>query len=409
MINVAVWAVLGVLVGWIVAWLLGSRMANNRLAAAQVDARTKQEQLKRDLETRLGRIENDLLGAKEMIQMRDAAIAERDKLIRQQTDQLTAGLSQLALATAERDDRQAKLSVQGQTFAAAEQDLRATRERLVEQEKSLAERDAQLTQLLPIPAKLALAEEELRAAKERFNSAQARVNSQDQEISRLHKRNVELEPLTVQAADRQTRMLALESRLAEAVRVRDGEIAQLKKRVAEFENLPARIDEAEVKRAKLVDELATLRRAKDEEIESLQDELRAIPPLRRELAARDQLYLSARALDVVSQRANDWAMAGFKAELAQRNAELDSKDSTIGGMHQQLAELAPLPNAVASHSAHALELARGLAQREMKLRSISDEAQSLRQSLLEWTRIAGALPARNAEIARLRTELQQSR
>ena len=82
------------------------------------------------------------------------------------------------------------------------------------------------------------------------------------------------------------------------------------------------------------------------------------------------------------------------------------KDSAIGRMHQQLAEMAPLPEAVASHSARASELKRGLAQRDSRLGDSLREADLLRTSLLAWMRVGGALPARDAEIARLRARLQ---
>ncbi len=363
--------------------------------------------MKRDLESRLGRFENDLLAAKEVIQIRDAAIAERDKLIRQQTDQLAAGLSQLAAATAERDDRQDKFAQQScGSWQHWNKKFVLLNWHAADHEKRLADTGMRLAQLEPIPAKLALVKEELGATKERLESAQALVNSQDQEISRLHKRTVELEPLTVQAKERQVRLQELESRLAEAVRTRDGEIAHLKKRLAELEHLPARMADVEAKRAKLVDEIASLRRAKDEEIESLQGELRAIERMKRELLARDDLLLAVREHEIVSRREGEIAMAMLKAERAQRDAQLDMKDSAIGRMYQQLAEMAPLPEAVASHSARALELERGLAQRESKLRAALREADLLRTSLLAWMRLGGALPARDAEIARLRARLQ---
>ncbi len=406
MANVAGWALLGAVLGWIIAWLLRGRAMNNLLAATQLESRAKHEQLKRDLESRLGRFENDLLAAKEIIQIRDAAIGERDKLIRQQTDQLTVGLGQLAAATAERDNRQAKLTQQAAVLETLEQELRAGQLHAAGHEKRLADNDMRLAQLEPIPAKLASVEEELRATKDRLESAQALVNSQDQEISRLHKRTVELEPLTVQVKERQIRLQELESRLADAVRTRDSEIVRLKKRLGELENLPARMAEVEAKRAKLVDEIVSLRRAKDEEIESLQGKLRAIERMKRELIARDNLLLAVREHEIVSRRDAELAMAMLKAECAQRDAQLDIKDSAIGRMHQQLAEMAPLPEAVARHSARALELERGLAQRESKLREASREADLLRTSLLAWMRVGGALPARDAEIARLRARLQ---
>ena len=406
MANVVGWAALAAVLGWIIAWLLRGRAANNLLTAAQLESRAKHEQLKRDSESRLGRFENDLLAAKEVIQMRDAAIAERDKLIRQQTEQLTAGLGQLAAATADRDDRQTKLTQQAAALATLEQEFRSVQLHAGDQEKRLAENANRLTQLEPIPDKLASAEVELRAAKDRLESAQALVNSQDQEISRLHKRTVELEPLTVQAKERQARLIELESRLADAVRTRDNEIAQLKKRLGELENLPARMAEVEAKRVKLADEMALLRQAKDEEIESLQGELRVIEPMKRELLARDNLFLAAREHEIVSRREAELVIAMLKAECAQRNAQLDSKDTAIGRMHQQLAEMAPLPEAVASHSARAFELERGLAQRESKLREIAREVDVLRTSLLAWMRVGGAIPARDAEIARLRARLQ---
>jgi chromosome segregation ATPase len=408
MANVAGWAVLGAALGWIAAWFLRGHMAGKRLAQTHADARAKHEQLKRDLESRLGRFENDLVGAKETIYVRDAAIAERDKLMRQQTDQLAAAASQLTALSVERDDQQTRLTEQSASLSALEQDFRAAQLRVTEQETRLADNSVRLAQLEPIPAKLASTEEDLRATKGRLESAQALVNSQDQEISRLHKRAVELEPLTVQVKERQARLQEMELRLADAVRRRDGEIAQWKKQAAELESLPGRIADAEAKRARLAEEMTSLRRAKDQEIESLQDELRAIERLKRELAARDNLFLSARENEIVARRDSDLAAAALKAERAQRDSALDAKDSAIGRMYQQLAELAPLPEAIASHSARALELERGLLQRDRKLRDALHETDLQRARVLEWMRVGGALPARDAEIARLRSRLPAS-
>ena len=400
------WAVLGAVLGWIGAWLLRGRMVHTRIAETRADARAKHEQLKRDLEARLGRLENELLGAKEITRIRDAAVAERDKLIRQQADQLVAGLSEIAAAKAERDDRQTKLTQQGATLATLEQDFRSARALSAEQEKRLADSAARLAQLEPVPAKLAAVEEELQATQGRLLAGQKRVTSQDQEISRLHKRTVELEPLTVQVKDRQARLVELEGRLAEAVRLRDSEIAKLKKSLLELEPLPKRLEDMEMKRAQLAGELTSLRRAKDEEIESLQEELKAIELLRQQLRNRDEQILAAREHEIAARRERDLAGAVLKTELAQRDVDLDARYSAIGRLHQQLAELAPLPEALANRSARALELERGVAQRDGKLRQVHHEAQMLRASMLEWMRVGGALPARNAEIARLRARLQ---
>jgi tetrahydromethanopterin S-methyltransferase subunit G len=381
MANIVGWALASLLVGWVAAWLVRGWLANDGLATAQADARAKQEQLKRELEARVGRSENDLHGAKETIQMRDNAIAERDFLIRQQTDQLASGLSRLAAATAERDDRQAVLEKQGAALASLEQTMQTSRVENATLEQRAAEAAARVAQLEPLGPKLAAFEAEFRETKSRLESAQVRINSQDVEMSNLHKRNVELEPLTVQAKDRQSRLLALENRLAEAVRVRDAEIAHLKKRCAEFEALPRRLEEVETKRAQLSAELSALRRAKDVEIESLQLELRAIAALQRRLAQRDEHFLNTRELEIEAQRKHDWDRAVLKAELAQRDFALDRKDAAIGRMHQQLAELAPLPEALANHSLRALELERGVAQREEKLRAVVADVANLRARL----------------------------
>lgn len=374
MANIVGWVVLGLFAGWVVAWLIRGRLANDGLATAQADARAKQEQLKRDSEARAGRFENDLHDAKEIIQKRDNAIAERDRLIRQQTDQLAAGLSQLTTASAERDHHQAKVEQQGAAVISLEQNVQTIRSEKAGLEQRLA-------QLQPLPAKLAAAEMELRETKTRLKTELSRVNSQDQEISTLHKRNVELEPLTVQVKDRRGRMLELENRLAESVRTRDTEIVQLKKRLSEIEVLPQRLADAEAKRAQVAGELNAMRRAKDEEVESLQLELRAIPELQRRLVQRDGYFLDLRERDIDAQRKRDWDGAALKSELARRDAELDLKDSTIGRLHQQLAELAPLPEALANHSLRALELERGVAQREEKLRLVLVDVADLRARL----------------------------
>ena len=374
MTNIVGWVVLGVFAGWVIAWLVRGRLANDGLATAQADARAKHEQLKRDSEARAGRFESDLHGAKETIQMRDNAIAERDRLIRQQTDQLTSGSSQIATATAQRDDRQVRLEQQSAILTTLEQNVQTLRA----ENAALEQHQAQLR---PLPTKLAAVETQLRDTKTRLESELSRVNLQDQEISKLHKRNVELEPLTVQVKDRQGRLLALENRMAEAIRARDAEIVQLKNRCAEFEALPRRLDDAEAKRAQLGAELTAMRRAKDEEIESLQWELRAIAELRRQLTRRDEHFLNAREQEIEAQRNRDWDKAALKAELAQRDSALDHKDSAIGRMHRQLAELAPLPEALATHSLRALELERGVAQREENLRVVFAEVANLRARL----------------------------
>lgn len=241
----------------------------------------------------------------------------------------------------------------------------------------------------------------------RLESANAMLKTQDEENSRLHKRMVELEPLAVQAKDRQARLVALESRLAEAVRVRDGEIAQLKKRIGELEALPLRYEALEAKRLQLTGELNSLRRAKDEEIELLQLELRAIPALQRKLDERGRQLLDAREEAITQLRSRELESAVQKTALALSSGELDEKDSTIGRMYQQLAEMAPFPEALASHSARALELERGVDLRERELRRANIEAENLRAKLLEWMRLGGALPARDAEIVRLRNRLRE--
>jgi predicted flap endonuclease-1-like 5' DNA nuclease len=75
-------------------------------------------------------------------------------------------------------------------------------------------------------------------------------------------------------------------------------------------------------------------------------------------------------------------------------------------LHRQVAELEPLIDGVVAHSARALELERGIVQREHRLREVTREVDGLRADLLRWLRLAGALPAREAEIARLRAQIQ---
>ncbi len=405
MVNIAGWVIVAGLVSWLAAWLIRGRVMQNRIHSIQADARLKSEQLKRDLETRVSRVDNDLLGAKEVIQLREHAIAERDKMIRQQTEQLTAGLNQTATVAEERDGLQAKLSRKEVALRESEQTLAQTQAHVAEQERRLGESDAQLKRLAPLPAKLAASETELKSTTARLESAQALLKTQDEENSRLHKRIVELEPLTVQVKDRQARLAELESRLAEAVRVRDAEIAQLKTKIKALEALPQRYEALESSRAQLTNEINVLRRAKDVEIESLQQELRAIPVLQRKLSERERQILNLRDEATAQLRDRELEVAAKKTDLARCNDELNRTDSIIGALHQQLAELAPLPEALANHSARALELERGVALRENELRRASRDAENLRTKLLEWMRLGGALPARDAEIARLRSRL----
>ena len=399
------WLVLAVVAGWGVAWLWRGRMLHNRIAAMQSESSAKHEQLKRDLDARVGRLENDLLGAKEGVRLRDTAVAERDRLVRQQTELLAENSSRIASLTTESEERQSKLIQRDAALAALEQNYHIAHTLAAGQKKQLADYSARLAQLAPVPATLAATEEDLKQTLVRLASAQALVNTQDQEISRLHKRTVELEPLTVQIKDRQARLVETEGRLAEAVRTRDGEIAQLKKRLAELELLPRRLSETEARRVRLADELDAMRRAKDEEIESLQVELKAIAELQQRLSERDVQMLATREQQIAAIRDHDLDRAALKTELAWRAAESDAKNTTIGRTYQQLAELAPLPEAVANHSARALELARGIAQREQSLRLVAGEVANLRASVLQWMRVGGALPARDAEIARLRLRL----
>ena len=399
------WLVLAAIAGCGAAWLWRGRMMGNRMAALQSESSAKQEQLKRDLDVRLSRLENDLLGAKELVRARDSTVAERDRLIRQQTELLAENSSRIASLTAESEERQEKLTQRDAAFAALELNYHAEHSLTAEQKKQLANHDARLAQLAPVPAKLAATEEELKQTWIRLASVQALVNTQDREISQLHKRTVELEPLTIQVKDRQARLVETEGQLAEAVRSRDSEIAQLKKRLAEFEPLPRRLNETEARRIRLADELEAMRRAKDEEIESLQVELKAVAELQQRLGERDGQMLASREQAIVATRNHDLDRAVLKTELARRARELDAKDTTIGRAYQQLAEFAPLPEALAKRSARALELARGIAQREQSLRLALGEAANLRASVLQWMRVGGALAARDAEIARLRLRL----
>ncbi len=399
------WLVLAVIAGWGGAWLWRGRAMDKRVAASQAESSAKYEQLKRDLDVRLGRLENDLLGAKELVRTRDSSIAERDRLIRQQTELLAENSSRIASLAAEGEERQAKLIQRDAALAALEQNYHVQHSLAAEQKRQLADQTARLAQLTPVPAKLAATEEELKQTWVRLASAQALANRQDQEISQLHKRTVELEPLTIQVKDRQARLVETEGQLVEAVRSRDSEIARLKKRLAEFEPLPQRLNETEARRARLADEMDAMRRAKDEEIESLQVELKAVAELENRLSERDTQMLTRREQEISGTREHDLHRAALKTELARCAVELDAKNTTMGRMYQQLAEMAPLPQAVAYHSARALELERRIAQREHSLRLAVGEAANLRAGVLQWMRIAGALPARDAEIARLRSRL----
>lgn len=263
------WLVLAAIAGCGAAWLWRGRVMGNRMAALQCESSAKQEQLKRDLDVRLSRLENDLLSAKELVRARDSTVAERDRLIRQQTELLAENSSRIASLTTESEGRQEKLTQRDAALAALQKNYHAEQSLAAEQKKQLANHDARLAQLTPVPAKLAATEEELKQTWIRLASVQALVNTQDREISQLHKRTVELEPLTIQVKDRQARLVETEGQLAEAVRSRDSEIAQLKKRLAEFEPLPQRLSETEARRVRLANELDAMRRAKDEEIESL--------------------------------------------------------------------------------------------------------------------------------------------
>lgn len=284
----------GAIAGCAVAWLWRSRMMRNSIALLHGESRAKHEQLKRDLEGRVTRLENDLLNAKEVIQVRDSAIAERDRLIRQQVERLTDSTDQIARLTVENVNRQTKLAKQEASYATIEQAHRTACALIGEQEKRITGDGAKLAQLEPIPAKLADANDKLAQTRKNLETAQARFNNQDLEISRLHKRTVELEPLTIAVKDRETKLAELEGRLAEAVRVREAEIGRLKKRVAELAPLPDRLSEAEAKRAQLVNEIDTLRRVKDAEIETLREELKAIETLRQQMEQRDAQALRSR-------------------------------------------------------------------------------------------------------------------
>jgi predicted flap endonuclease-1-like 5' DNA nuclease len=468
-VGSVLWAVIGLAAGWLIAWFWRSRMMRDSVSMLQAEARAKYEQLKRDLEGRVARVENDLMNAKEVIQARDVAIAERDRLIRQQNEQLTDGNNQIARLTVASTDRQARLNKQEVLHATLEQEHRAVRARIEEQQKRIADDNARLAELEPLPAKLAASNEKLVQTTKNLDAANARFNSQDLEISRLHKRTVELEPLTIAVKDREAKLAEVEARLAEAVRVRDAQIAQLAKRVAELEPLQQRLIDGEEKRTRLAGELDVLRLGKDREIEALQQELKAIDVLRRQIAERDASTLRLREQQTIAVRDSDLRRAAIAAELAlarderaQRDRSLDENASIIAQLQQQLAPLVSLPDVlrekdqqirrieqqlaealqragtsdqtlrereremekqarrlraqvtqfepliegVAAHSARVLELERGIAQREYRLRNESRQIEELRGELLAWLRLAGALPSRAAEIARLRARLQ---
>ncbi len=358
--NVVLWLIAGLVIGWVIAWLGRGRMMDKSIALLQTESHAKYEQLS-DLDGRVTRLENDLLNANALIQVRDTAVAQRDQLLRQQTEQLADRSGQIAHLTVESADRHTRLSKQEASYAVLEQEHRAARARIGEQTKRIADDLAKLAVLEPVPAKLTQTQAKLTHTLKSLESAQARVNVQDQEISRLHKRTVELEPLTIAVKAREGKLVELQARLAEAFRIREAEIAQLKKRLAE-----------------------TLRTIETND-ETLRSRVAQIETLEGDRSSQQR-----------------------RIDELQRDIDHDqrSKESETNRLRAQIAELEPLIDAVAAHSARALELERGIKQREHQLRHETREISQLRTELLGWLRLAGALPSREAEIARLRAQCQ---
>jgi len=189
-VNDVLWLIIGLAAGWVIAWLWRGRMMGNRIAMLRTKYRAKYEQLKRDLNGRIARLKDDRLNAEDLIPARDTAVAERDRLLRQQTEQLSDRAGQILHLMADRADQQTRLTKLEAAYATLQQDHRAARALIGNQNKRIADDGAKLAALDPVPARLTATEEKLAQTLKNLESAQALVDTQERDISRLHKRTV---------------------------------------------------------------------------------------------------------------------------------------------------------------------------------------------------------------------------
>ena len=189
-VNDVLWLIIGLAAGWVIAWLWRGRMMGNRIAMLRTKYRAKYEQLKRDLNGRIARLKDDRLNAEDLIPARDTAVAERDRLLRQQTEQLSDRAGQILHLMADRADQQTRLTKLEAAYATLQQDHRAARALIGNQNKRIADDGAKLAALDPVPARLTATEEKLAQTLKNLESAEALVDTQERDISRLHKRTV---------------------------------------------------------------------------------------------------------------------------------------------------------------------------------------------------------------------------
>ncbi len=188
--NDVLWLIIGLAAGWVIAWLWRGRMMGNRIAMLRTKYRAKYEQLKRDLNGRIARLEDDRLNAEDLIPARDTAVAERDRLLRQQTEQLSDRAGQILHLMADRADQQTRLTKLEAAYATLQQDHRAARALIGNQNKRIADDGAKLAALDPVPARLTATEKKLAQTLKNLESAEALVDTQERDVSRLHKRTV---------------------------------------------------------------------------------------------------------------------------------------------------------------------------------------------------------------------------
>ncbi len=188
--NDVLWLIIGLAAGCVIAWLWRGRMMGNRIAILRTKYRAKYEQLKRDLNGRIARLEDDRLNAEDLIPARDSAVAERDRLLRQQTEQLSDRAGQILHLMADRADQQTRLTKLEAAYATLQQDHRAARALIGNQNKRIADDGAKLAALDPVPARLTATEKKLAQTLKNLESAEALVDTQERDISRLHKRTV---------------------------------------------------------------------------------------------------------------------------------------------------------------------------------------------------------------------------
>ncbi|MEO5860941.1 MAG: hypothetical protein ABIW48_09790 [Burkholderiales bacterium] len=188
--NDVLWLIIGLAAGWVIAWLLRGRMMGNRIAMLRTKYRAKYEQLKRDLNGRIARLEDDRLNAEDLIPGRDTAVTEPDRLLRQQTEQLSDRAGQILHLMADRADQQTRLTKLEAAYATLQQDHRAARALIGNQNKRIADDGAKLAALDPVPARLTATEKKLAQTLKNLESAEALVDTQERDISRMHKRTV---------------------------------------------------------------------------------------------------------------------------------------------------------------------------------------------------------------------------